>query len=387
MQRDEIDAEERRRRREEMLARRAQSQSLPPDNPDNPPDPSEAPPKNNWITNPRARNPETPPPDETPAPRREPLKVGAPLAYKPQEDAQLLINQFKEAAAQTNQAKWIGTTENISEQLMQMGYPLQDIERMYFDAVGEPYPRSLHNSILAKNQLFPGADMLFEYDLDHHMKRSYPHRNADYPQGTGYGDWVAMDPAEVTAVNQYFDWRNNPANEWMINQANGNPYQAWLMRSGDRFKTPYWDPAKGASRTPFNTTAPVAPTTPTFPDQPTATSGFGTPPAPVNPTAPPKTSVQALTNSLTTSPGLPPGFGTGVSAYNPGQLTPGTPTTATPSAPKIRGGGTAPPLFSQEGQDFQNTRPPGKTVRSGLLPTPMPPVIYPGGGKTRPAGF
>jgi hypothetical protein len=184
-----------------------------------------------------------------------------------------------------NQAQWIGNVEYWSEEMFKLGYSLDDLKKIYQSDIGEPFPRNLENSIKAKNWLFPGADMLQEYDLQHHQKRSYPHKNAEYPEGTGYGEWTPMDPSEIAAANQYTDWRNNPGHEWMLGATaadpEGNPYQAWLAQWGDKFKDPGWKPSPNASsrmvatdihtgkplttggNPPPPTTTPIAPVTPT----------------------------------------------------------------------------------------------------------------------------
>lgn len=127
-------------------------------------------------------------------------------------------------------AKWVGTFEDWAEKMMMMGYKVDDLPGIAAQA-GETFPKNLIASIKAKNSLFPGADMLYEYDLDNYMKRSYPHKNADYPEGTGYGEWVKMDPSEMAAQKSYYGWKENPANYGSIGQFGENPYNAWLANS------------------------------------------------------------------------------------------------------------------------------------------------------------
>lgn len=127
--------------------------------------------------------------------------------------------------ANMNMATWVGTYESWANQMMSLGYKLNDIISMVKQA-GETWPKNLTASITSKNTLFPGADMLYRYDLDNHMKQSYDHNNAD--GHVGAGEWVPMDASEVDAANKYYAWRENPANAGVIAQYGDNPYNAYV---------------------------------------------------------------------------------------------------------------------------------------------------------------
>lgn len=151
-----------------------------------------------------------------------------------------------------NDAQWIGNVEYWSEEMMKLGYDLDTIKGIYTKHIGDPFPKNLANSILAKNWLFPGADMLYTYDLASGKKKLNQYTSNEGTKGPG--DWVDMDPSEKAAVNQYYGWRNDPAHEWMIKATinssgpEGNPYQAWLAQWGDKYKDPNFE----LSMTPGN---------------------------------------------------------------------------------------------------------------------------------------
>lgn len=127
-----------------------------------------------------------------------------------------------------NMAQWVGTYERWMNDMMGMGWNIDDIVKMTQDA-GETFPKSLIATAHSKNALFPSANMLYEYDLDNHMRRSMPHNNADYPNGTGYGEWEPMTAGEQADARNYYAWRENPANYSTIdNQYKGNAYNAYL---------------------------------------------------------------------------------------------------------------------------------------------------------------
>lgn len=195
-----------------------------------------------------------------------------------------------------NDAQWIGNVEYWSEEMMKLGYGLDDIKKIYTQHIGDPFPKNLANSILAKNWLFPGADMLYTYDLQNHQKKLNQYTSNEGTKGPG--EWQPMDPSEIAAVNQYYGWRNDPAHEWMIKQTidssgpEGNPYQAWLAQWGDKFKDPNFKPDMfanpngqafkatdihgrsgfDAAGRPLKPTAPVTPPKPT-PPNPTPVPG------------------------------------------------------------------------------------------------------------------
>lgn len=127
-----------------------------------------------------------------------------------------------------NDAQWVGTYERWMNDMMGMGWNINDIVKMAQD-VGETFPKNLIATAHSKNALFPSANMLYEYDLDNHMRRSQPHKNADYPEGTGYGEWEPMTAAEQQDAKNYYAWRENPANYATIDkQYQGNAYNAYL---------------------------------------------------------------------------------------------------------------------------------------------------------------
>lgn len=151
-----------------------------------------------------------------------------------------------------NNAQWIGNVEYWSEEMMKLGYNLDDIMGIYTHHIGEPYPKNLKNSILAKDMLFPGADMMYEYDLDHHQKRHYTYNSPETESGQkGPFEWENMDPSEVATVGQYYNWRNDPKHEWMINDSGGHPYQAWLAQWGDKYKQSGWQKSMTPGTTHF----------------------------------------------------------------------------------------------------------------------------------------
>jgi len=149
-----------------------------------------------------------------------------------------------------NDAHWIGNVQAWAEDMMQRGFGLGDFAKIYQNEIGEPFPKNLRNTILGNNWLFPGQNALYEYDLDNQRRRSMPHRNRDYPEGTGYGEWEDMMQGERDSASQYYNWRNNSGNEWMINEMGGNPYQAWRAQWGQRFKREDWKPGVAENQFP-----------------------------------------------------------------------------------------------------------------------------------------
>lgn len=142
-----------------------------------------------------------------------------------------------------NDAQWIGNVEEWAREMMRIGYTPDDLAKVYQQHIGEKFPKNLMNSIRANNWLFPGADMMYEYDLDNHMKRHYTYNDPAIPGAKkGPFEWEPMHPDEIAAVNQYYGWRNDPAHEWMIKATidssggEGNPYAAWLRQWGDYYK-------------------------------------------------------------------------------------------------------------------------------------------------------
>lgn len=147
-----------------------------------------------------------------------------------------------------NDAQWIGNVEEWAREMMRLGFTPDDLARIYpMHVIGangpEPFPKNLMNSIRANNWLFPGADMMYEYDLDNHMKRHYTYNDPANPgQQKGPFEWEPMSQDEINSLNQYFGWRDDPAHEWMIKSTidssgpEGNPYAAWLRQWGNYYK-------------------------------------------------------------------------------------------------------------------------------------------------------
>lgn len=134
-----------------------------------------------------------------------------------------------------NMAKWVGIWEEWMNRMLSNGFQVKDLPAIAAQH-GEQFPKSLLATATSKNTLFPSANMLFEYDLDNKMKRSYPHNNADYPGGTGYGEWQPMDQSEVQSANDYYAWRENPKNyDFIDNKFGGNAYNAYLS-AGNGYK-------------------------------------------------------------------------------------------------------------------------------------------------------
>lgn len=127
-----------------------------------------------------------------------------------------------------NMAHWVATYEDWAEKMMMMGYKADDLPGIAAQA-GEIFPKNLLASIHAKDQLFPGADMLYRYDLQNHMKQSYDHNNAE--GHVGPGEWVPMDPSEIAAADNYHGWANNAGNAGYEAAFGNHNYNAWLAAS------------------------------------------------------------------------------------------------------------------------------------------------------------
>jgi len=137
-----------------------------------------------------------------------------------------------------NMAKWVGIYQEFAERMMMQGWRIEDVKKMVEQA-GETFPKSLLASTHANNSLFPGANSLMEYDLAGRKKRSFPHKNADYPEGTGPGEWEDMSGDEVGRANDFWNWKENPANASFIDKfGTDNAYNAWLAYSrGNSLRT------------------------------------------------------------------------------------------------------------------------------------------------------
>lgn len=135
-----------------------------------------------------------------------------------------------------NMAQWVQAWENWAYPMMAAGWNIDDLVKMAA-AEGEQFPKSLISTIKAKNTLFPQADPMAEYDLDNKMKRSFPHSSKEGEKG--YGEWVPMEPWELQQANDYYAWRENPANYRTIDQDfRGNAYNAYLAATKNLHQAP-----------------------------------------------------------------------------------------------------------------------------------------------------
>lgn len=224
-----------------------------------------------------------------------------------------------------NQAQWIGNVEYWSEQMAKAGFTLEEFMSIYTKHTGDPYPKNLKNSFEAKKALFPGADMLNEYDMDNHMKRRFPHHSLEGDKG--YGEWVPMSDSEIRAANQYHAWQNDPRNEWQILGSGDNAYIAWLANWGDKFKSADWvgdtDPGWQMPSTDIHTGADLGGGW-----TPGRTMGMNVPPKPGAPNAPGGTPTTPSPNSPGPTDPIPQGVGnSGSWLRGTGAVTPGTPPT------------------------------------------------------------
>jgi hypothetical protein len=154
-----------------------------------------------------------------------------------------------------NMAQWVGTFEDWAEKMMGMGYKVDDLPGIAAQA-GETFPRNLIASIKAKNALFPGADMLYEYDMTGHEKRR-PWDSHDFSKG--YMPWEQMDPSEIAAANSYHSWANNPSNAGYESSFGDNNYNAYLAAThGNHAARPGSTGYGGSYGGPFNWTPPSA---------------------------------------------------------------------------------------------------------------------------------
>lgn len=149
-----------------------------------------------------------------------------------------------------NMAKWVGIWEEWMNHMLAAGFQIDDLPKIAAQH-GEQFPKSLIATAKSKNTLFPSANMLFEYDLDNKMKRSYPHNSLEGQKGPG--EWVPMSPEEIKSANDYYAWRENPKNfDWIDNKFGGNAYNAYLSAgNGYRVQGPLGANAKvsnGAAR-------------------------------------------------------------------------------------------------------------------------------------------
>jgi hypothetical protein len=190
-----------------------------------------------------------------------------------------------------NMAEWVHTYEDWGRDMLRLGF-LPDQLPAIVAAAGEEFPKSLVATFNAQDQLGPRADMLQQYDLAAGQQRSYPHNNADYPGGTGFGDWQAIPDNVRSAQNDFFNWAYDPANADWINKFGGHAYSAWMASPSGRGASGALQKQQGFGTPPPVT--PVAPTppvptepVPAFPDSPTATASIGKP-----------KSTQQITNEL-----------------------------------------------------------------------------------------
>jgi hypothetical protein len=242
-----------------------------------------------------------------------------------------------------NMATWVKIYEDWGRDMMRAGF-LPDQLPAIVAAAGEEFPKSLVATFNAQDALGPRADMLQQYDLNEGMQRSVPHRNADYPEGTGYGEWQAIPDNVRQAQNDFFNWAYDPANEAWINKFGGHAFAAWMAsptgRGAPGALQGFGNVNPVAAKTPVPVTDPAV----TYPDQPTASASIGHPLA---------TSVQSLTNSLSN----PIGFGSSALGTAPG----GPSIIRTSSVPSpVK---TAPPVAGQSGAAAQ--RDPSQPAKRG----------------------
>lgn len=205
-----------------------------------------------------------------------------------------------------NMAQWVKVYEGWGRDMLRAGF-LPDQLPAIVAAAGEEFPKSLVATFNAQDQLGPRADMLQQYDLQGAgAQRSVPHRNADYPGGTGYGEWQPIPENVRQAQNDFFSWAYDPANYDWINKFGGHAFTAWMASPTGR-GAPGALQGFGGNVNPVaaKTPAPVVPVTdpppPTYPDSPTASASI-------------HQHVQGLTNSLSN----PIGFGGNITGTAPG---------------------------------------------------------------------
>lgn len=150
-----------------------------------------------------------------------------------------------------NMAKWVGIWEEWMNRMLAAGFQIDDLPKIA-EQHGEKFPKSLIATATSKNTLFPSANMLFEYDLDNHMKRSYPHNSNEGEKGPG--EWEPMSAEEVKSAADYYAWRENPKNyDWIDNKFGGNAYNAYLS-AGNGYKLQGLNGGQGAKPTGTGTT-------------------------------------------------------------------------------------------------------------------------------------
>jgi hypothetical protein len=191
-----------------------------------------------------------------------------------------------------NMATWVHIWEEWGREMLRVGF-LPDQLPAIAEAQGEHFPKSLVATFNAQDQLGPRADMLQQYDLAAGQQRSYPHINADYPEGTGFGEWQAIPDNVRSAQNDFFNWAYDPANAAWIDKFGGHAYAAWMASPSGR-GAPFALQKQQGFGTPVTPTTPVPPVPvvpvpekPAFPDSPTATASIGKP-----------KSMQQITNEL-----------------------------------------------------------------------------------------
>lgn len=274
---------------------------------------------------------------------------------------------------------WVAQWEQWAERNMEQGYKIDDLVK-YVQDQGEIFPKNLIASIKAKNTLFPGADMGYEYDLKSGQKRRF----IDYHDPSkGYMDWVNMDPSELWAASSYNQWANDPKNAAFQASFGNNNYNAWLAYSRG-VTSPKTVGANGVSSNP----AGVAPNPSGFgspvsnyPDSPSATytPDDGANRTTASPILAKAQGIQAVTNQISSlaSPTLAQasGFGT------PQTVAPGPGTM--PPRP-IGAGGTVMPGPGQippRPQPVPRVMPWNNTTSTGRPASTPGPKLYSGFGQ------
>lgn len=243
-----------------------------------------------------------------------------------------------------NMATWVSIWQDWGREMLRLGF-LPDQLPAIAEAQGEHFPKSLVATFNAQDALGPNADMLQQYDYDHFQQRSYPHKNADYPEGTGFGEWGPIPQNVLQSHNDFYSWKENPANYAWIDKFGGHAYTAWMASPTGRGAPFALQQNQQGFGSPVSPVTPVVPKpdvpvtpVPRYPDSPTATASV-------------PRSTQRITNELSGygnpllgGGGGVEGFGAGASAGsatsgNYGKVTTGGPrvtsSTRRPAQPSL----------------------------------------------------
>lgn len=171
---------------------------------------------------------------------------------------------------------WINIWQEWANNMMRDGVDFREFPRIAREG-GLTFPKNLMAAIASKNTLFPDENQGYEYDLTNHMRRSFPHKNAEYPEGTGPGEWESMTPGELQSANAYYAWREDPRNFALIDgKFGGNPFNAWMAtvngRNNSGARSAGIAPGSTLASNNSSNTAGFGNVQPHFADKPTATS-------------------------------------------------------------------------------------------------------------------